>query len=54
MAIGAIRRSGAIDRAARVADEFIERARETISVVPDEETRELLTELTDLAVHRAS
>ncbi|MEA2514129.1 MAG: hypothetical protein QOF01_2996 [Thermomicrobiales bacterium] len=53
-AIRSIRASGAIDEAVAVAEEHVRRAKSTISIVPDDETRELLTELADLAVHRVS
>lgn len=53
-AIRSIRASGAIDEAVAVAEEHVHRAKSAISIVPDDETRELLTELADLAVHRVS
>jgi geranylgeranyl pyrophosphate synthase len=53
-AIHAIRTSGAIEEAIAVAGDHIARAKSAISIVPDEETRDLLTELADLAVHRVS
>jgi geranylgeranyl pyrophosphate synthase len=53
-AIDAIRSSGAIDNAIAVAEEHVARAKSTVSVVPDKETRDLLHELADLAVHRVS
>ncbi len=53
-AIHAIRTSGAIEEAIAVAEEHITHAKSTISLIPDEETHALLTELADLAVHRVS
>ncbi|HEY7032648.1 MAG TPA: polyprenyl synthetase family protein [Thermomicrobiales bacterium] len=53
-AIRSIRSSGAIDKAVAVAEEYVDRAKETAALVPDDETRDLLAELADLAVHRVS
>lgn len=53
-AIRSIRASGAIEQAISVAEEHVARAKSAISIVPDAETRDLLTELADLAVHRVS
>lgn len=53
-AIQSIRSSGAIDKAIAVAEELVARAKTAVAVVPDEETRDLLHELADLAVHRIS
>jgi geranylgeranyl pyrophosphate synthase len=52
--IRSVRESGAIDQAITVAQEYVARAKAGTSLVPDEETRELLSELADLAVHRVS
>jgi geranylgeranyl pyrophosphate synthase len=52
--VAAIRRSGAIDGALRVAEEFVQRAKERASVVPDPETVRLLHDVADLALARTS
>jgi geranylgeranyl pyrophosphate synthase len=53
-AIRSIRSSGAIDQAIAVAEDYVARAKDAIGVVADAETRELLAELADLAIHRVS
>lgn len=53
-AVRSIRSSGAVERAIAVAGEYVERAKATAALVPEAETRELLVELADLAVHRVS
>lgn len=52
--IGAIRASGAVDEAIAIAEEFVSRAKTAVESIPDDETRDLLAELADLAVHRVS
>ena len=52
--IRSIRSSGAIEQAISVAEEHVARAKSAASIVPDAETRDLLAELADLAVHRVS
>jgi geranylgeranyl pyrophosphate synthase len=47
-----IRASGAIDRALDVARSFTARAKQRITIVPDESTRDLLDEVADLAFQR--
>ncbi|MCA9858975.1 MAG: polyprenyl synthetase family protein [Thermomicrobiales bacterium] len=49
-----IRASGAVERALARADEYIEQAKNRLTIVPDTETRELLSELADQAVRRSS
>jgi geranylgeranyl pyrophosphate synthase len=53
-ALRSVRSSGAIDQAIAVAEEYVARAKATAALVPDAETRDLLAELADLAVHRVS
>lgn len=52
--IESIRRSGAVAEAFAVAEGYVSRAKAALAVVPDEETRDLLAELADIAVHRVS
>jgi geranylgeranyl pyrophosphate synthase len=52
--VSAIRNSGAIDRAIDVAEQYVRRAKECLSVVPDAETHELLASVADFALHRVS
>ncbi len=47
-----IRISGAIDEAVRVAEAFVASAKEAIQIVPDGETRDLLGEVAEAALHR--
>jgi geranylgeranyl pyrophosphate synthase len=49
-----IRASGAIERALAVAESFTSRAKDRLRIVPDGETQDLLTELADVALRRAS
>jgi geranylgeranyl pyrophosphate synthase len=49
-----IRRSGAIDSAIDVAEDYVERAKQQLRVVPDDETRDLLATIADFALHRVS
>jgi geranylgeranyl pyrophosphate synthase len=53
-AIRSIRASDAIDKAIAVAQEYADRAKTTAALVPDAETRDLLVELANFAVHRVS
>ncbi|MGH2559288.1 MAG: polyprenyl synthetase family protein, partial [Thermomicrobiales bacterium] len=50
----AIRGSGAINAAIDVAQDYVNRAKRCASVVPDPETRNLLNEVADFALHRLS
>lgn len=52
--IGRIRDSGAIEQSIASATASIDRAKERLSVVPDETSREMLIELADQAVRRSS
>lgn len=49
-----IRESGAVEQAIERANEYIERAKGRLDIVPDLETRDLLFELADTSVRRAS
>ncbi|MER3437675.1 MAG: polyprenyl synthetase family protein [Chloroflexota bacterium] len=49
-----IRASGAIERALAAAESFTSRAKARLRIVPDGETQDLLTELADVALRRAS
>jgi len=49
-----IRASGALDEAFAVAESFAESARARIAFLPDDETRDLLEDLTDVAIGRRS
>jgi geranylgeranyl pyrophosphate synthase len=49
-----IRHSGAIERATVAAGEFLVRAKQHLAVIPDSETRALLTDLADLQLERRS
>jgi len=49
-----IRASGALDVATRAAEEFVERAKDRVGIVPDAETRDLLAGLADFALSRNS
>ena len=49
-----IRASGAIEETFTVAQEFVDRAKSSLDVVPDVETRALLGSLADVAVRRLS
>ena len=49
-----IRASGAIDDATAMADGYIDRAKERLAVVPDLETRDMLSELADFFGNRTS
>ncbi len=49
-----IRASGAVDRAQDRASDYITQARARLDVVPDDETRDLLYELSDQSVRRTS
>lgn len=49
-----IRRSGALDEASEIAQGYLESARDRLTVVRDEETREWLEELLDLSVRRTT
>jgi len=53
-ALHAIRATDAIERALSAADAFLSRAKDQLAIVPDQETREFLEELADLAVYRQS
>jgi geranylgeranyl pyrophosphate synthase len=52
--VTAIRRSGAIEEALAVAMNFVRRAKERASVVPDVETAEMLRDVADYALARTS
>ncbi len=49
-----IRQSGAVEQAVDRANDYIDRARNRLDVVPDLETRELLIELAETSVRRVS
>lgn len=49
-----IRASGAVERSIAQAADYVARARRRISVVPDDETRELLAEFADQVIRRSS
>ena len=49
-----IRASGAIDEALRVAEGFVARAKERVSIVPDRETADLLKEVAEVALARTA
>ncbi len=52
--VSAIRASGALEGALAAAGEYIDRAKESASVVADDETRRMLFEVADLALGRDS
>jgi len=52
--VTAIRTSGAIEAATRVAEEFVASANARLKVVPDHETANLLAEVGDLSLERNS
>jgi geranylgeranyl pyrophosphate synthase len=52
--VAAIRQSGAIEAALKVAESFVARAKEWAEVVPDAETVTMLHEVADLALARTS
>jgi geranylgeranyl pyrophosphate synthase len=52
--VAAIRASGAIDRTYDVAESFVISAKSRIADLPDDETRELLSEVADFALSRLS
>lgn len=52
--VAAIRHSGALDEASRVATSYIEQARERLPIVQDRDTREWLEELLDMAIDRSA
>jgi geranylgeranyl pyrophosphate synthase len=49
-----VRASGAIDQTFEVAEQFVERAKSSLDLLPDPETAALLSELADFAVRRLS
>ncbi len=49
-----IRASGAVDQALDRANEYVEQAKARLTVVPDPETRDLLVELAETTIRRAS
>jgi geranylgeranyl pyrophosphate synthase len=52
--VSAIRASGAIEQTYEVAESFVERAKQRIEDLPDEDTRELLAQVADFALSRIS
>lgn len=52
--LDAIRSSGAIEETYAVAETFVEQAKRQLDGLPDIETRELLSEIADIALSRAS
>jgi geranylgeranyl pyrophosphate synthase len=49
-----IRASGAVDQALDLANEYVDQAKARLTVVPDPETRDLLVELAETTIRRAS
>jgi geranylgeranyl pyrophosphate synthase len=47
--VRAIRESGALDEATRIAAAFADQAKQHIGIVPDAETREMLIDVAELA-----
>lgn len=52
--VSQIRTSGALERAEEVARMYVERARQRLGVIPDDETRRYMNDMLDLAVVRQS
>ena len=52
--IDAIRESGAVDRTFAIAESFVERAKAQIAFLPEPETRDLLSEIAEIALSRNS
>lgn len=49
-----IRRSGALEEAAAIAQQYIEAAKSHLSVVPDEQTRQYLIQIADIVLDRST
>jgi geranylgeranyl pyrophosphate synthase len=49
-----IRSSGAIDEALRVAEEYVDRAKARLDIVPDADTAALLNDVADIALSRTA
>jgi geranylgeranyl pyrophosphate synthase len=52
--LGSIRTSGAIEETYAIAESFVEPAQQRLLELPDDETRELLSEIADIALSRLS
>lgn len=52
--VSQIRVSGALERSQEVARAYVERARERLRVIPDDETRRYMSDMLDLAIVRQS